>query len=233
MNKLWAALTFLATLAFVLSYFLVPDFNGFEPSQFPRLIEEPPVQPAGYAFLIWGILYIWLLAAALFGLIKRADDEDWAPMRPMLTLSLAIGALWLPVAKYLPIVAVVMIFGMLWAALRAVHRVGDTDRWLQQGPVAVYAGWLTAASFVGLGVVLGGYNVMDPTIAALVCLSGALVVAVYTQYRLHRAPEYGITMIWALVAVIVQNSQPFNIAVAGLAVIGIVIILGLRGTDTE
>ena len=53
------------------------------------------------------------------------------------------------------------------------------------------------------------------------------------QYRLHRAPLYGITVIWALVAVIVANLSPLNIAVAGLAVLGILGILALRGTDTE
>ena len=37
----------------------------------------------------------------------------------------------------------------------------------------------------------------------------------------------------ALVAVIVANSSPLNIAVVGLSVVGIFAILALRGTDTE
>ena len=53
------------------------------------------------------------------------------------------------------------------------------------------------------------------------------------QFRLHRAPEYGLTVIWALVGVIVANAQPLNIAVAGLAAAGVFAILSLRGTDTE
>jgi hypothetical protein len=40
-------------------------------------------------------------------------------------------------------------------------------------------------------------------------------------------------VIWALIGVIVANWQPFNVAVAGLAGIGIFAILALRGTDTE
>ena len=59
------------------------------------------------------------------------------------------------------------------------------------------------------------------------------MIAVTVQYRLHRAPEYGITVIWALVGVIVENMQPFNAAVAGLSLLGIVAILSLRATDTE
>ncbi|MEQ5870458.1 hypothetical protein J4E08_11175 [Sagittula sp. NFXS13] len=232
-NRLWAYLTLLATLAFLGSYFIVPGFNGFEPSQFPNRIEHPPVQPAGYAFSIWGLIYVWLFVAAVVGAVRRADDPDWADFRPWITLSLAIGATWLPVASVSPLLSIPVIFVMMAAALKALFSVGVTDRWLQQAPVAIYAGWLTAAAFVGLGVVMGGYGLLPPTPAALVCLVMALAVALVVQYRLHRAPEYGVTVIWALVGVIVQNTGPLNAAVAGLSILGIVAILGLRSTDTE
>ena len=70
-------------------------------------------------------------------------------------------------------------------------------------------------------------------LSALVALAIALGIALVVQYRLHRAPLYGITVIWALIAIIVANSSPLNIAVSGLALIGILAILALRGTDTE
>ncbi|WP_425099086.1 hypothetical protein [Tropicibacter sp. S64] len=233
MTRLWAILCFLAAVAFAASPLLAPGFNGYEAGQFPVLIEEPPVQPAGYAFSIWGLIFAWLVIGTGFGMVRRSDDPDWTPARLPLFVSLAVGINWLPVASVYPVAATVMIFVMLAGALVAVFRTGDTDRWLQQAPVAIYAGWLTAAACVGLGVVLGGYGWLPPTPAALVSLALALVIAVVVQYRLHRAPEYGITVIWALVGVIVANSSPLNAAVAGLAALGIVTILGLRGTDTE
>jgi hypothetical protein len=233
MNRLWAILVALAALAFAGSPWLSQGFNGFEPGQFPVPQEDPPVQPAGYAFAIWGLIYAWLLAGAVFGLIRRMDDPDWTPMRRPLFLSLAVGALWLPVAEVSPLAATAMIWVMLVGALLALFRVGDTDRWLQQAPVAIYAGWLTAASCVALGLVIAGLGWLAATPAALLALAAALAIAVTVQYRLHRAPEYGITIIWALVAVIVANTQPLNAAVAGLALIGILGILALRGTDTE
>lgn len=233
MTRLWPILTALAALAFVISPFVSSGFNGFEADQFPVPQDAPPVQPSGYAFSIWGLIYLWLLIGAGFGLIRRFEDPDWAAMRPPLAVSLAVGALWIPAAGLSPLLATGMIWVMLAAALLSLFRSGDTDRWLQQAPVAIYAGWLTAASCVALGLLLGGYGILDATPAALVALALALVIAVTVQYRLHRAPEYGVTVIWALVAVIVANSQPINAAVAGLALIGILIILGLRGTDTE
>ncbi|WP_136441221.1 hypothetical protein [Pacificoceanicola onchidii] len=233
MNRLWAILCLVAAVAFAASPLLAPGFNGFESGQFPVQIDAPPVQPAGYAFAIWGLIFVWLAIGTGFGFLRRMDDPDWAAMRMPLFVSLAVGVNWLPVAQIAPVAATVMIWIMLAGALLSLFRVGDTDRWMQQAPVAIYAGWLTAASCVGLGVVLGGYGLLAPTPAALVALALALVIAIVVQYRLHRAPEYGVTVIWALIGVIVANSAPLNAAVAGLALLGIIVILGLRGTDTE
>lgn len=233
MERVWSVLVLLAALAFAASPWFVEGFNGFDPDQFPVPQDNPPVQPAGYAFAIWGLIYAWLIAGAVFGLIRRSDDPDWAAMRPPLTLSLAIGATWLPVANMSPVAATVLIWAMLVTAFVSLFRVGDTDRWWQQAPVAIYTGWLTAASSVSIGLLLGGYGVMSGTMSALVALSIGLAIALVAQYRLHRAPEYGITVIWALIGVIVANTGPLNAAVVGLCVIGIVAILALRGTDTE
>ena len=232
-NRLWSALVLVAVLLFAASPWFTEGFNGFEPDQFPVPQDNPPVQPAGYAFSIWGLIYLWLVAGAAFGLIKRSDDPDWEAMRPPLVISLLVGATWLPVANVSPVAATVLIWIMLGAAFVSLFRVGDTDRWWQQAPVAIYAGWLTAASCVSIGLLLGGYGILSGTLAALVALAIALVIALVAQYRLHRAPEYGITVIWALVAVIVANTGPLNAAVVGVCVIGIVAILALRGTDTE
>lgn len=233
MTRVWAALVLLAAVVFAASPLYTQGFNGFEPDEFPVPQNDPPVQPAGYAFSIWGLIYLWLIAGAAFGLLKRSDDPDWAAMRPPLVVSLAIGATWLPVANLSPVVATVLILAMLASALLSLFRVGDTDRWLQQAPVAIYAGWLTAASSVSIGLLLGGYGLLSSTWSAIVALSLGLVLALVAQYRLHRAPEYGITVIWALIGVIVANTGPLNIAVVGLCVIGIIAILSLRATDTE
>ena len=44
----------LATLAFVAAPSVTPPFMGYDPGMFPVRIERPSVQPAGYAFAIWG-----------------------------------------------------------------------------------------------------------------------------------------------------------------------------------
>ena len=84
-----AALVLALTLAFGASPLWVPDIGGFEPDRFPIPQDDPPVQPKGYAFAIWGIIYVWLIVGAGFGLLRRGTDAGWDRMRTPLALSLA------------------------------------------------------------------------------------------------------------------------------------------------
>ncbi len=96
-------LVLLAALAFGLSPLFTPDFRGYDPSQFPVYNESPAILPAGYAFSIWGLIYLWLILHAAFGLWKRSADPAWDATRVPLTVSLAIGAIWLAVAVRDPV----------------------------------------------------------------------------------------------------------------------------------
>jgi len=71
-----AILTLLVAVAFVVSPLISEPFTGFRADQLPIAQVDPPVQPAGYAFAIWGLLYLWLLVSAVYGVIKRRDDPD-------------------------------------------------------------------------------------------------------------------------------------------------------------
>jgi len=211
-----AILAFISAILFALSPLFVPGFGGFDPDRFPIPQNNPPVQPAGYAFAIWGVIYLWLIAGLGFGLWRRRNDPAWHAMRLALIPSLLIGAVWLPVALQSPIWATVLIWAMLVPALLALFRSPRQDRWAAALPVGLYAGWLSAASCVSLGLLAAGYGYADETTAALVALFLALVLASAVQNQLRRAPSYGIGVIWALVAVVVQNMTQ-DITVAALA----------------
>ena len=216
-----AVLVLVAALVFVFSPLWTDGFAGFDPELFPVPQDGPPVQPAGYAFGIWGLIYLWLVLHAGYGLARRADDAGWDGGRWPLFLSLGFGAGWIAIANVSPPLATVVIWLMLLGALVALFESPPHDRWLAQAPIGVYAGWLTAASWVSVGLMLGGYGVTGETVAALIALALATAFAVAIQWRLGRAPEYGLTVIWALVAVVIANVATAP-AVAILAGAGIV-----------
>ena len=215
------------SIIFMLSPLFSSSFAGYSPDQFPNKETFWPVQPAGWTFSIWGLIYLWLIAGAVWGLFKAPDDADWQRMRRPLAISLLLGCFWIAAANASPILATVMILAMAVAAIVAMLRAGDDDAWWQLRPVALYAGWLTAATGVGTGVVLGGYEVLSVQAAALLMLVIVLIAALYVQSLRPAAWSYPAALIWALTGVIAANIPSQNWPVIGIAVIGIV-LLGWR-----
>ncbi|MEY1555110.1 hypothetical protein AB3Y40_05695 [Yoonia sp. R2331] len=222
-----AFLTFALALAFAVAPALTSPFMGFTEDQLPNPQIDPPIQPAGYAFAIWGLIYGWLLVSAGYGLLRRRHAADWKAARQPLIVSLAVGVPWLSIANASAIWATVTIFIMAGFAILALLRAPDADRWWLQAPIGIYAGWLTAASFVSLGSTAAGYAILTDSFGwALIGIACALVVTVGVMRRKPGAPEYGLTVVWALIGIIVSN-QTQVIAVSAAAAIGAALLIAM------
>ena len=219
-----AVLCFLLAVSFAVSPFLVDGFAGFDPDQFPIRQENPPVQPAGYAFAIWSVIYGWLILGLGWGLVRAPRDGQWHDMRLPLCISLAVGSTWLAVAVASPVWATVLIWVMLVAALAALFMAPVADTPWAALPVGLYAGWLSAAACVSLGLLAAGYGWLDAQTAALVFVGFAIFIGCFVQSALRRAPTYWMAVIWALVAVAVANWNMVQV-VAWLAAGGVVVLL--------
>ncbi|MEM6478825.1 MAG: hypothetical protein AAF647_07245 [Pseudomonadota bacterium] len=213
--KLLAPLTALATLAFAAAPFVTAPFSGFREDQLPIPQLDPPIQPAGYAFAIWGVIYTWLVVSALFGVFARRDDAGWNAARPALIASLAIGAAWLWIANASAIWASVTIWMMLAFALIALRAAPQKDQGWLRLPIGLYAGWLSAASFVSLAVTLAGYGVfLDGAGWALVGLPAATLFALAMLSWTGTTLTYGIAVIWALIGVAANPSTTLILVLA-------------------
>ncbi len=205
-----ALMILLAAVGFAVSPFIWDGFGGYPPELFPIPQDKPPVQPAGWAFAIWGLIYAWLIAGAGFGLIWRSDDPAWGAMRPWLLASLGIGFFWLAAAMRSPMMATAMIVAMLALALAAFTQATRHDRVWQLRPVALYAGWLTAATGASCGMVLAGYGIMSEQAAAIICLLAVTAVAFVAQKAHPAECAYPAGVIWALAGVFAANLAPLN-----------------------
>lgn len=205
-RRLRAVLLLTAALAFAAAPLATGGFAGFAPDAWPVPQVAPPVQPAGWAFAIWGAIYAGLLAHALWGLVRRSDAAAWDGPRAALIASLVLGAAWIPTANRDAGLATAMIWAMLGLAALALRRAAPPLPALARLPLGLYAGWLTAAAWVAVGLGLAGFGVMSPEAAALVALPLAVACAAVVQLRLVPfAPEYGATVIWALAGIVAAN----------------------------
>lgn len=217
-------LVLLAALLFAAAPLATPGFGGYAPDQFPVPQVDPPVQPAGYAFAIWGLLYLWLIAHGAYGIWARRDAPDWAPMRAPLFFSLALGVGWLWVAQQSPVVATLMIWLMWFGAVLAWLRAPARDAWWALVPVGLYAGWLTAASSVSIGLLLGGFGVGTGILAAVIALILALMLSIGLMLSRPGALGLPVAVIWALVAIAVSNLPDGPAVVLALAAGGVLIL---------
>ena len=217
MMKTKAIAVLILSLTFAGSSILVP-FGGFDPNQFPVPQDNPPVQPAGYAFAIWGLIYLWLIGSAGIGVWKHAEDPAWDAPRLPLILSLAVGSIWLPVAAQSAEWATILIWIMLITALWAAMRAPDGTRWSFAGPLALYAGWLTAASSVSIGLIGAGYGIgPDQEAWAVIAIGIALVVFGAALPRVTAPLLYAAAIAWALIAVAVKDIDQMSfVALAAL-----------------
>jgi hypothetical protein len=156
----------------------------------------------------WDAPRLWLIAAALF------------------------GALWLVVSPDYPRAATGVIWAMLVAALAAFLKTPtQPDRWMLSAPIAMLAGWVSAAAAVALGVVLARDGYLPDMLSAVVMLALVLAIAVTVQMKKPAMPVYGLTVIWALAGVIWANRATSMtvavIAASGIAVMAL-LLLSLR-----
>lgn len=223
-----AVVVLAGAVLFAASPLAVGGFGGFAPDAFPVPQVAPPVQPAGWAFSIWGVIYLWLIAHAGYGLLRRDTDPGWDRTRVPMIVALGVGAAWIPTAQASPVAATALIGVMLAAAVVALLRAPRTDTWWAAGPIGLFAGWLTAATGVSIGLLLAGWALTGPVIAALAALVWALALAA-AVLGLRAEPTYTVAMVWALVAIVAANgtAEPIVSAVAAGGAVAL-LALGLR-----
>jgi hypothetical protein len=224
--KAWAVL--IAAVAFVVSPFVTEGFAGFRPDQFPIPQDNAPVQPSGYAFAIWSVIYLWLLVSAVLGVWKHRHDADWDEARLPLILSLAVGAFWIKVATLSVIWATVLIWAMLITAIWAlIAGRGIKPGWEFSWPVGLYAGWLTAASCVSIGLLGAGFGFGGGAVMwALLMVAVAMLLGVLVQRHAFGIWTYALALAWALVGIMVRNGTE-TLPVTLFALAGVVAISGL------
>ncbi len=218
MKQYFAIALFILTLVISASALFLT--GGFDTESFPEQDVRPFIGPAGYTFLIWAVIYLWLLAATFLQWRRYSNAENWDALRAPLFISLLAGLFWGPSSTMSPFLSFALILIMWGGAVMALFRAPDDDHWVGREPIGLYAGWLTAASGVSLGSILlsGGY-VTDPA-ASLIGFGLIGLLAFVVLSRETRSFSYLVALIWALIGIIVRNtSEGGSTLILGLAAI--------------
>ncbi len=208
------------------------------------LATRTPMQPAPWAFAIWGLIYLGALALGVWQAFGAGAREP-AMARVRLPLSgLCLGStMWLAAAasnaKWL---TAPILWAMLVLALVAMTRLARpavplsrATKLIAGWPTALYAGWVTTAAFVNSAIIgpeygLGTAGLGTERLAVLLTALAAALAIVITL-RSRGALAYVLAVVWALTGIIFTNTRgslDVMFTAMGAAVLLLGVLLALR-----
>lgn len=202
--------------------------------------------PAGYAFSIWGLIYLGLLAYVIFqgkGLFKKTDD-DW-PVTQIgwwFVVSCAANSLW--VFAWLYDYTGLSVIIMIVLLLSLIKIIFNTRMELDNLPLkkiafvwwpfCLYSGWITVALVADIAAWLtkihwNGFGLSGIFWATIMIIVAGIINLIVTWNRNMR--EYALVGAWALIAIAVANwNQQQTIQIIAIVVAVILLISsGIHG----
>lgn len=212
----------IANIVLALAQFPVSAFSRITGKGLPieamsaRAGMQPPEVPAGYAFGIWIVIFLFASFYSLGAAQSRFRTAATDAIAPLLTGVLVCGNAWMLIAQLYgdSWILVALIVTMWVCAVRALLRLHDVSAptrfecKLALSTIGLYAGWLTAAMFLNLTTTLAstqGTFGLTPDIYALLTLVPATGVAGVLLLRTGGNLWYGGAVLWAVIGIAVAN----------------------------
>ncbi len=195
--------------------------------------------PAGYVFSIWGLIYLGMVAYAIYqALPSQRSNPHLRAIGGWFVLSCAANIAWIFLWHYLqfPLTLVVMLvlLGSLIAIYRAQRAGGGTistaERWAVRIPFSVYLGWISVATIANASQVLyqshwGGLGIGDAT-WAVIMLGVATLLAGVMAIR-QRDEAYLLVLVWAFVGIALKHAATPAVSIA--AWVATALVAGMVG----
>lgn len=195
-----------------------------------------PVTPAGWAFSVWGIIYIGLIAYAIYqALPAQRTNPRLRRIGYWYLLSCVANIAWLFLWSNelitLSLVAmVVLLLSLITLYLKADMNRSNIDRverWCVNIPFGIYMGWITVATIVNVTVVLynqgwNGLGIAPEIWTAILLVVGTVIALSVGITRVDIA--YIATVVWAYSAILVKNIPTPTIAITASVMIAILIL---------
>jgi len=194
--------------------------------------------PAGYVFAIWGLIYIGLIAYAIYqALPAQKNNPRMQAISGWVVLGGLANCAWIFLWHYEQFVGTLAAMLILLATLIAVYlRLGSGltevtagETWSVRVPFSIYLGWITVATVANVTDVLDYLKWNSFGLAAQIWFMIALVavLAISILMSLNRRDvAFNLVILWALAGIGFKFSAVPAIWIASLTT-GLLVMLGL------
>ncbi|MGN6193415.1 MAG: hypothetical protein ACTHOB_00640 [Ginsengibacter sp.] len=198
--------------------------------------------PAGYAFSIWGLIYIGLIAFVIYsgrGLFRRTADE-WPVLEIAwwFVISCAANSLWVVswLYDYIGLSVVLMIVLLLSLIKIILNTRMELDGlplkkiatvWW---PFCLYSGWISVALIADIAAYLtkikwNGSGISEIAWTIIMIVVAGIINLIMIWKRNMR--EFALAGVWALVAIAVANWKTEKAIVYAAFIVGVILFVNL------
>jgi hypothetical protein len=190
--------------------------------------------PAGYVFSIWLLIYIGLVAFAVFqALPAQRENPRLRAAGWWVAISGLANIAWIFLWHYdqFPLTLIAMLF-LLATLIMAYLRleicravVAPAEKWAAHIPISIYLGWITVATVANVTSLLyylkwDGFGI-SPEIWMGIVLAAVLTIAVLMNFT-RRDVAYTLVILWALAGISVKHAANPAVAIPTWITFGLV-----------
>lgn len=213
--------------------------NGVSPAEISAKYPTP-ITPAGYAFAIWSLIYLGMIAFSIYQLLP-ANLAKFRSIRSLYILACALNCgwiyAWLSDRIAISLVLIILLAVCLFLInLNLRKPSGPGEYWLAKAPFGIYFGWVTAAALVNFAVLLVHLNVSISTWPGIGLILLAAALGIIVRVRLVNY-LYPLAIAWALTGIgVKQSGQTLIVAATAIGTIACLIaslsfVVGLPSAD--
>jgi translocator protein len=203
--------------------------------------------PAGYAFAVWGLIYLASLGLAVYQALPAQHARAVHRVTGWWVAgAFASSTVWVPIfvsesllAAQVVIVALVAFLAVALARMTTLGPAsGAAEQWLLRLPVSGYLGWATVATVAGTGTTArwAGVDLTD-AFASLLAVVAVLVLALLAgvvAWTVLAATGFAALLAWGLAAVAVGSTSPaVSVAAVVAALVPWVVIVVRAARSSE
>ncbi|MBN2387205.1 MAG: hypothetical protein JXB85_09300 [Anaerolineales bacterium] len=192
--------------------------------------------PAGYVFSIWGLIYIGLIAYAVYQVLPSQRENPRLQVTGWwVVLGGLANSIWIFLWHYEQFIGTLGAMLILLTTLILVYlqlgigrtKASAAETWLARVPFSIYLGWITVATVANVTSLLDflqwdQFGLSDGTWMILV-LGAVLVIAVLMNFT-RRDLAYTAVILWALAGIGVKFPASGIVTTAVWVSFGIVLL---------
>ncbi len=192
---------------------------------------ETLIQPAGFAFSIWGLIYTLLLIWIIYLFFSKKDRSyitERLKFWPILNFILNGAWIFVFTQEWL-FASVVVIALMLYTLAEIYSSISETNHnWFDRLPFAIYFAWVTLATIVNIFTwasdnvdTILGMDELTWTIIVLI-VAGLIGIAIAVYFKDW---VYPLVLIWPLVGIYAESGGTSTVLDITLLIVGIALAI--------